>query len=85
MKTYGLLNESHFLESPSASGAAGEVRLYVEADAFSPNSSSHFIHTTPEMVRIRGQGGRLDVVAADVERPARLRCPPTSFPTGVRQ
>lgn len=59
MKTYGLLNESHFLESPERlPEQQAKFAWYVEAGAFSPNFIfGHFIHTTPEMVRVAAKAG----------------------------
>ncbi|MES2694248.1 MAG: amidohydrolase family protein, partial [Verrucomicrobiota bacterium] len=59
MKTYGLLNQAHFLESPERiPEQQAKFAWYVDAGALGPDFIfGHFIHTTPEMVRIAAQAG----------------------------
>jgi 5-methylthioadenosine/S-adenosylhomocysteine deaminase len=59
MKTYGLLNESHFLESPEQLlEQRAKFQWYVDAGALGPNFIfGHFIHATPEMVGIAAKAG----------------------------
>lgn len=59
MKTYGLLNHSHFLESSvTAPIQQPKFSWYEEAGALGPNLIfAHFIHTTPDMVARAGKAG----------------------------
>jgi cytosine/adenosine deaminase-related metal-dependent hydrolase len=59
MKTYDLINHSHFLES-SVTVAMQQPKFswYEEAGALGPNLLfAHFIHTTPDMVARAGKAG----------------------------
>lgn len=53
MKTYGILNQSHFLESPErVPEQQAKFAWYEEAGALGPNFIfGHFIQTTPDIVR----------------------------------
>lgn len=59
MKTHGLLNQAHFLESPERVPEQREkFAWYVEAGALGPDFIfGHFIHTTPEIVRVAAKAG----------------------------
>jgi len=59
MKTYGLMNQSHFLESPERVPEQQEkFYWYVEAGALGPNFIfGHFIQTNPDIVRLAAKAG----------------------------
>jgi len=59
MKTYGVLNHSHFLESSvTADVQRPKFAWYEEAGALGPNLLfAHFIHTTPDIVAKAGKAG----------------------------
>lgn len=59
MKTYGLINQSHFLESPErVTEQQAKFDWYEEAGALGPNFIfGHFIQTTPDIVRRAAKAG----------------------------
>lgn len=59
MKTFGLMNQSHFLESPERiEEQQSRFAWYVEAGALGPDFIfGHFIHTTPEMIATTAKAG----------------------------
>lgn len=59
MKTYGVINQSHFLESPERIPEQREkFYWYVEAGALGPNFMfGHFIQTTPDILRLTAAAG----------------------------
>ncbi|MDB6095668.1 MAG: hypothetical protein JWM32_3230 [Verrucomicrobia bacterium] len=59
MKTYGLMNQSHFLESPERVPEQQEkFYWYAEAGALGPNFIfGHFIQTNPDILRIAAKSG----------------------------
>lgn len=59
MKHFGLMNQSHFLESPERiEEQQSRFAWYVEAGALSPDFIfGHFIHTTPEMIATTAKAG----------------------------
>lgn len=59
MKTFGVMNQSHFLESPErTSEQQARFAWYVEAGALGPDFIfGHFIHTTPEMIAVAAKAG----------------------------
>jgi 5-methylthioadenosine/S-adenosylhomocysteine deaminase len=59
MKTYGIINHSHLLESDANTpDQQAKFYWYVEAGALGPNLIfAHFIHTTPEIVALAAKAG----------------------------
>jgi cytosine/adenosine deaminase-related metal-dependent hydrolase len=59
MKTYGLMNQSHFLESPERVAEQQEkFYWYVEAGALGPDFIfGHFIQTNPDILRLAAKFG----------------------------
>jgi len=59
MKTYGLINQSHFLESPErVVEQQAKFAWYEEAGALGPDFIfGHFIQTTPDLVRRAAKAG----------------------------
>lgn len=59
MKHYGLMNQSHFLESPDRISEQQEkFWWYVDAGTLGPDFIfGHFIQTTPQIVRVAAQSG----------------------------